>query len=141
MGFGAVALELRLEGDTFFSAHTLLYQGDPMLMTTDILPHVRQVLELASRGKGTDPTFFTSYQILDRLPATVRDRIIQERGLGGRGSGTSYSASSLVGDAAERVEGVIVSYLDTSGLTAAVSGQTVAPGNAVCGLYRVSPRP
>lgn len=113
----------------------------PNLMPGDILEDVRQVLLAASQGKGSTPAFLTAYQILDRLRADVRDRLIRERTLGGRGAGVAYAAPSVVSDAAEklRTEGLEIAYIDTAGLTLTVAGQVSQPGYTICGLYRLRP--
>jgi Fe-S oxidoreductase len=111
----------------------------PNLMPNDVVDDVRSVLREANRGKGPTPNFLTSYQILDRLPEAIRDRLIRERTLGGRGAGVSYSAASVVSDAAEmlRTEGIEIVYLDSAGISMSVAGQAVQPGAAVCGAFRL----
>src|SRR4051794_30527942 len=95
------------------------------LMPRDITDEVRAVLLAAHRGKGGDrPNFLTAYQILDRLPTATRDRLVAERTLGGRGSGVSYAAPSVVSDAATSLPGIVVEYMDTAGLAVTVACQT-----------------
>jgi hypothetical protein len=109
------------------------------LMPHDIAGDVQQVLAAARVGKNGDrPNFLTAYQILDRIPAAVRDRLIAERTLGGRGSGVAYAAPSVVSDAAERLPGIVIEYMDSVGLSVSVTGQQVVPSNPVCGLYRLA---
>jgi hypothetical protein len=107
------------------------------LMPSNIRDEVRDVLARASRGKGDETTFLTAYQILARLPEAIRARLIDERQLGGKGTGVHYAAASVVSDAAEQIQGVEVRYLDTRQLTIHVAGQLVEPGYQVCGLYRL----
>src|SRR5882724_729093 len=108
-------------------------------MPDDVVDHVRRVLCTANSGKGTGPNFITAYQILDRLPAELRDRLIHERTIGGRGAGVAYAAPSLVSDAAEtlKAEGLEIAYMDTAGLSLTIAGQTIQPGYEDCGLYRL----
>lgn len=80
------------------------------------------------RGKGEGPVFLTAYQILDRLPAATRDRLIAEQTLGGRGAGVSYAAPSVVSDAAEKLPGIAISWIDTRGLRLEIAGHEVVPG-------------
>jgi hypothetical protein len=110
----------------------------PNLMPTDIVDDVRRVLANAHAGKGTNPCFLTAFQILDRLPSAIRDRIIAERSIGGAGSGQSYAAPSVVSQAAEMVPGVVIDYIDTRGLTVTVAGRPLTPSYEVCGLYRLN---
>lgn len=111
----------------------------PNAMPSEIVDDVRRVLEKSSTGKGVVPSFLTAYQILDRLPKELRQRLIDERRIGGAGAGVYYSAASVVADAAERVPGVIVNYLDTASLQFQIDGHPVAltAGNTVCGIYRL----
>ena len=108
------------------------------LMPGDIADEVTQVLLGAARGKGAGPCFLTAYQVLDRLPQATRDRLIAERTLGGTGSGVSYAAPSVVSDAAERLPGIEISWVDTRGLSLRVAGQPVSPGYEICALYRIA---
>jgi hypothetical protein len=107
------------------------------LRPTDIVDDVRQVLLSAARGKGTTPNFLTAYQILARLPAGVRARLVAERGRGGRGEGTHFAATGVVMHALRSMDDVDVVYLDTGGLQLLIDGEPVEAGNRVCGLYRV----
>lgn len=109
----------------------------PNMKPSEICQDVETVLRKASKGKGTEPQFLTAYQILDRLPQAIRDRLVNERTLGGRGAGVRYSAASVVSDAAEDVKGVQIAYVDTKGLLLEVAGQQVNPGNRLCGMYRL----
>jgi hypothetical protein len=107
------------------------------LMPNEITNDVRQVLSSASRGKGNRPNFLTAYQILDRLPAPIQQRLIAERTLGGTGAGVSYAAPSVVSDAAEMLQDIDIDYMDSQGVMVTVAGQAVEPSNVVCGLYRL----
>jgi len=100
---------------------------------------VRDVLLEAASGKGPNPHYLTAHQILDRLPTAIRDQIIAERGMPGRGGGP-WGASQVVSDAAQMLErsgDVDIDFLDTRGVTLSVAEQSITPGNQVCGLYRM----
>jgi hypothetical protein len=106
-----------------------------MLSPADIRPAVEAVLLTASSG-------LTTYEILDQLPAALRQQIIAERGMPGLGSGNSYSAASLVTDA---VEGVLPSldppyrvYVHGQAVFT-VAGEEIRPGNSAIALYRLNP--
>jgi hypothetical protein len=109
----------------------------PNVMPSEIVNEVRAVLAAAAPGKGTQPSFLTAYQILERLDVALRTRLIQERTHGGKGAGVGYSAPSVVADAAQMVPGVVVGFLDTAGLGISVDGQPVKPSYSVCGIYRL----
>ena len=112
----------------------------PNLMPSDITHEVTAVLQNAARGDGNVPNFLTAYQILDRLPDRIRTRLIAERTLGGRGSGVSYAAPSVVSAAAEMLQpNVEIRYLDNRGITLQVASTQITPGFEVCGLYRWIP--
>lgn len=105
------------------------------LSPADIVGEVRAVLATAHRGKGDHPNYLTAFQILDRLPAVTRERLIRERGAGGAGTGV-FAAPSVVSRAA-RMAGAEVAYLDSVGLSVQVAGQAVTPSYEVCAVYRL----
>ena len=106
------------------------------LKPTDIAPFVLEVLGKAPRKHG-ELSFLTAYQILDRLPKTVRARLIRERKLGGRGTGNRYAAASAVAKAAEAMKtSVEVHYLDTKTIELTVNKQAVKPTSRACGIFR-----
>lgn len=107
------------------------------LMPGDVVDEVRSVLLAASTGKGDKPQFLTAYQILERLPSPTKDVLIAQRGLPGKGSGSSYSAASLVADAAESIHGVEIAFLDCAGISFTVGRNEITSGYATCGLYRL----
>ena len=107
------------------------------LMPSDITDAVANVLHHASRGDGDRPNFLTAYQILDRLPPDIRDRLIEERTLGGQGAGVSYSAASIVSDAAGMLPSIVVEYIDTRGMEMQVAGQGITTGFPVSAIYRL----
>ena len=107
------------------------------LMPTDIVPQVREVLENAARGKGSDRTSLTAYQILDRLDPAIRQRLVNERQLGGLGAGVYYAAPSVVSDAAEMIADVEIRWIDARGLSMTIGGSDIRPSFEVCALYRL----
>ena len=106
------------------------------LRPSDIVDAVRAVLAAARRGKGDRPNYLTAFQILDRLPAELRTRLVSERTPGGTGAGTVFAAPSVVSRAA-RMAGAEVEYLDSVGLSVQVAGQPVTPSYEVCAVYRL----
>lgn len=114
------------------------------VLPKEIVDEVRIVLGRAAKGKspGSTTKYLTAYQILDRLPVDLRDRIINERGRGGTGEGVPYAAPSVVAMAAQMVckdTGGTIDYIDTAGLKVQVKDQCVEPSYEVCGLYRLPP--
>ena len=109
------------------------------LMPKDIVDAVREVLINANRGKGTDPSFLTAYQILNRLSEPTRRQLMQERTGAGKGTGVYYGAASVVSDAAEMLAKqrlAQISYFDCGGIEIRLADQDIVPGNGICGLYR-----
>jgi hypothetical protein len=106
-----------------------------MLSPSNIRDAVRDVL-LSSAGR------VSAYEILDRLPTSLRDQILSERGMPGAGSGNSYSAASLVTDAAEMIlpslDPPYRVYHDVRGMTFTVAGQSILPGNEVIAYYQLA---
>jgi hypothetical protein len=109
----------------------------PRIMPSDIVHDVETVLRNANKGKGDSTCWLTAYQILHRLPPGLRDRIINERLIGGAGTGVNYAAPSVVSDAAEMVPGVYIDYLDCENLIVSIDGIQRTPGYPVRGLYRI----
>ena len=104
----------------------------------NILPnHIREEVENVLLNADN---YLSAYQILERLPASLRDQIIEERGIPGYGNGNSYTAASVVTDAAEMLKGpetFTSVYCEGSGLNFEVSGRPVRPGNSACAFYRI----
>jgi 2-keto-4-pentenoate hydratase/2-oxohepta-3-ene-1,7-dioic acid hydratase in catechol pathway len=100
----------------------------------ELVVAVRDVLEAAATGKGTEPAYLTAYQILNRVPAAVRDALVAEYGGPGRGSGQNFSAASRIGQIAADVGEQ--AYLDTGGVAFEVNGETVAPGYQIVSVFR-----
>jgi hypothetical protein len=110
----------------------------PMLMPSKIKTNVRKVLREAKSNHG-ELCFLTAYQILDRLPKTIKARLIRERMLGGKGTGKRYAAASVVADAAELLgKEVEVRYLDTDRLSLVVNKQIVEPSAVQCAIFRLT---
>ena len=100
--------------------------------------NIRKVLVDTSKAwKGSEETpYLTAYQILELLPPRVRARLIQQYGLGGKGSRDGYSAPNRVAHACEPITSDVV-YLRTDSVTITIDGVAVEPGGASCGLFRL----
>ena len=114
------------------------------LMPSDIKDDVLKVLNDAQKRHGKHQVFLTSYQILDLLPDSIKKRLIDERGLGGEGSGKKTGhvvvAPSIVMKAALMLRPTVeVAYLETTTIGLFVDGKTVTPSSTRCGLFRVKP--
>ena len=105
-----------------------------MLTTQDIAAHVRSILHEAASGEYA--CFLSAYQLLERMPADLRQQLIDERGEPGEGGGHPYSAAKLVSQAARNL-GAEVVYLDVKGMTFTVNDRTFAGGYPYLGLYRL----
>ena len=109
----------------------------PKLMPSDIKEEVKAVLKnmpIHSSGRS----YLTAYQILERLSSTTRDRLMNERGTPGLGSGQYYAAASPVSDAAEMISDIDIAFLETSSLSITLKdGKDIVPGNKDVGLYRL----
>lgn len=103
-----------------------------------LVDEIRAVLANAARGKGPRPHFLTSYQILNRLPQSMRLQLISEHGSPGAGAQTHHSAVSVVAGCLQKMGGEIERmYLDARGVTFDVEGAPVFAGYPVVGLYRL----
>lgn len=103
------------------------------LMPTQIRAEVLTILRQAN-------TFMSAYQVLDRL--STRDQLIRERGLPGLGSGTSYTAASVIAQAIQMLEGEPgyqpPIYLLSRGVVFEVAGELIQSGYESCALYRIT---
>lgn len=108
------------------------------LMPSDIVDEVQHVLVSAHCGKGNSPYYLTAFQILERLPPGIRDRLIAERTRGGANAGTIFAAPSVVSKAARLILGVQIEYMDCVGISVLIAGQDINPSYEVCGLYRLA---
>jgi hypothetical protein len=106
-------------------------------MPKDILDEIKQILqEVRTEKKGVP--YLTALQIFERLDNDLRERLIRERGMPGKGAGAHYSAVSLVTDAADIVVGGDeVIWLETPGLSLTIGSETRQFGSRVARLYRL----
>ncbi len=116
----------------------------PDLMPSDIKDDVLKVLKDAEKRHGKYQVFLTSYQILDLLPDQIKKRLINERGLGGEGSGKKtgqvVAAPSIVMRAALMLRPTVeVAYLETTTIGLFVDEKEVTPSSTRCGLFRIKP--
>ncbi len=104
---------------------------------TPLQQEVLQVLQDAMDTNG-NYAWLTAHQVLNRLPASTRDPLIQKRGGVGLGSGASYSPTRDIGHAIEGL-GVVVerTVLDARGANFEVAGQSVPAGFPFIALYRI----
>lgn len=114
------------------------------LMPKDILGAVKKVLKNVLTSSRNERTYLTAYQIVDRLPERLRDRLIRERGRGGvrgeggRDAGGSYAAPGVVSDAAQMLPDIEIDFIETRDLTLIVGSQEIVPGSTqTCALYRL----
>lgn len=109
------------------------------IMPKDIVTDVEYVLKkIKVKNQKVNP-FVTAYQILEQLHKPIKQRLIKERGHVGKKSGVSYSAASVVSDAAEMIRPKIdIQCLNTSGLKIFCAGKNIIPGNPNVGLYRLN---
>lgn len=122
-----------------------------MLKPSDIIDYVLVTLrQYGFTGKGTSSLPVTAYQVLERMkftpiddhPGNLRDQLIAERGMPGKGSGSGYSAAQVVSDAMEMLErsGLIeITYHDCHGEKFLVAGEWIENGYSgnVCARYRL----
>ena len=116
----------------------------PDLMPSDIKDDVLKVLSDAEKKHGEYHVFLTSYQILDLLPKAIKRRLIDERGLGGKGSGRQtgqvVAAPSIVMKAALLLRPQVeVAYLQITTIGMSVDGKPVTPSSTRCGIFRIKP--
>lgn len=107
------------------------------LKPDDIISHVEKVLLKANTGKWNRTNFMTVYQILDRLPKSTRQQLIQEHGEPGKGSGKSHSAAGIVSKAARKLSNIVEEWMDSGGITIKVAGRDRQPGYGVTEIYRL----
>jgi len=108
------------------------------LMPNQIQVEVENVLRgVQDIPNGRGRAYLTAYQILDQLPQQIKERLIAERGAPGLGAGQHYSAASVVSDAAEKISGIEIVFLETSSIKIIVNESDITPGNKYVGLYRL----
>lgn len=117
------------------------------LKPKDITGAVKKVLKDVLLGSRGERTFLTAYQIVDRLPEKLRNRLIRERGRGGvrgeggRDAGVAYAAPGVVSDAAQMLPDIEIDFIETRDLTLVVGTQEIIPGSTqTCALYRIPKR-
>jgi hypothetical protein len=104
-----------------------------MLMPTDIRDAVEQVIRRS-------PNYLSAYQILERLPAQVRNQVLSERGDSGQGGGQRYTPVSVVTQAARLLCDAGVCefiYIDGGNIHFEIAGDLIQAGNSSCACYRV----
>lgn len=109
-----------------------------MPISSDKLPPaILGVLTEAAKGRGTDPHYLTAYQILNRLPAALRQALEAEYGPSGKGAGHNHSAAAHLGKLAKSLPGVESSYMDARGLSFEIADTETSSGYPVIGIYRL----
>jgi hypothetical protein len=116
----------------------------PQRVTVRLLAAVRTVLRDAPvAGPNKEQCFLTAYQILERLPQVLRDRLINALTSGGTGAGVKYAASNHVSMALRvmmRRKEIDHHYLDAKEIRIGVAGTGCKP-SATCGIFRLKPPP
>jgi hypothetical protein len=108
------------------------------MKSSEIVHEVREVLSSAAKGKGPAPHFLTSYQVLHRLPEHVRDKIIEEYNLPGRGAKANYTAATIVSEALRALgDKIEIVCMDNRGISFDIGEEQVRAGYPVCNLYRL----
>ncbi len=100
--------------------------------------HIRKVLKDACKNPQNKHVYLSAYQILDLLPTGVRNRLIRDHGLGGKGSEADHGATWLVSSVARTVTKDVV-YVDTRRTEFEVQKSPVPPAGTYCGLFRLIP--
>jgi hypothetical protein len=104
---------------------------------SQLAPAILDVLAHTDTGKGRDPHYLTAYQILRRLPDTLRAELIAAYGEPGKGNGRHFTAVSRVAQVARSV--AEYEYLDAQGLTFEFGegeDDDALSGYPVIGVYR-----
>ena len=113
----------------------------PKLKRPDIAEEVLTAIRGAARVGSLDDdapeqrSFLTAYQILERLPAAIRNKLIKAHGKADHGDGNYVSAATFVARTAMTIPSVATAWLDTKGLSILVDGKPVVGGSPVCALY------
>ena len=103
----------------------------PPVKPSDIVDDVLRVLPREH--------YVTNYQILHRLHARIRSRVISGRGKPGAHSGRYYTSATDVAKAAEMLvkrRKAKKAWLDTGDLRLECAGDAIEAGNPSCALYR-----
>ncbi|MFO0958240.1 MAG: hypothetical protein U0800_12575 [Isosphaeraceae bacterium] len=108
-------------------------------MATQLEQEIRRILQDAKDPKGPVYAYLTAHQILNRLPASIRDPLIQKRGGVGLGSGASFSPTRDIGIAIEAMGDEIErAVFDARGAHFDVAGQSVPAGYPLIAIYRIN---
>jgi len=106
-------------------------------MPSEIVSDVQRVLEdVCKKYPDTNP-LITAYQILDRLPKKLQNKLIEERGYPGKDSGVFYASASLVSNAAEMIKDIEIKTLDISDMKLFCVNIEIKAGNPCVALYRI----
>ena len=118
-----------------------LRQPQKMINDKDLGAEILSVLEKAKTGKGSEPGFQTSYQILLGLPEPLRQELIAQYGTPGKGAKTPYAAASRVATKLDAMRGdVEKAYFDPTGVTFDVGdGEHRQAGYEFVAIYRRRP--
>lgn len=95
---------------------------------------VKDVMRVLPKGH-----YVTSIQILNRIPSSIRTKLISSRGRPGANSGRYYTPATDVAKAADMLEKMgkaEKTWLDTKDLRLECEGDVVKAGNPSCALYR-----
>lgn len=103
-------------------------------LESDIL----KILKGASTGKGTEHGYLTAYQILNRLPDNLQQKLKEMHGdYAGRGAGEHFSPATRVAQVASKMDLVKQGVLDTKGLSFDVGQiEEVSAGFNLCAIFR-----
>jgi len=109
---------------------------------------VRIMRDNTQHGTSQQRGWVTAYQVLNRLPVTVRDRLIVSKGgVGGRandadrGTGAANAVMRVLLQLREERE-VQIDYFDAhNDALFMVGSTTIQPGNVTCAIYRWWPQP
>lgn len=118
-----------------------------MIKPSDIVEDVYAVLlNQTNKGKGVSQKSITAYVGLDRLERVnpgLRDKLIAERGMPGKNSGSVYSAAQVFSDACEMLARespprVAIEFADCEGEYYVVAGKVIEAGysGGICARYR-----
>ena len=100
--------------------------------------HIRKALKDACKNPQDKHVYLSAYQILESLPKRVRNRLIRDHELGGKGCDEPHPATWLVSNVAQTVTKDVV-YLDTRKTQFKVQETLVEPAGTYCGLFRLVP--
>lgn len=87
----------------------------------DLMDEALEILRRCAKGKGSSSAyhFLTAYQILERLEAGSRDRLIEAYGKPGKGGGKHFGAARAISRMMQNWEKkgwVEICYMDSVGL-------------------------